>query len=288
MPAPRSNHRTALNAPPSPIPIPPHLHLHLALEPSLSSSSTSTGESVFIGSWRRDVQDGGGEGAGGAGHRRRRDAVLRGPAGFVGGGGACAARRDAPPRRAAGALRRRHGHHAPQLGHQRVRHRLLLRPRRLQVPGVRERALRRLLAGVGVLHRRAEAGDVVPLLGRFPPRPGVHVPDPGSGGGVGGATVPGVQRRQGGDVERGVRRLRWILPAGEDVGGHHLRLRCLLHPPLPHLLLPPLQRLRPTPAFPRQQGRRDRRLPPLIAAAAGDEEEDDHPDDHHHHDIPSY
>lgn len=117
---------------------------------------------------------------------------------------------------------------------------------------------------------------------------GVHVPDPGSGGGVGGATVPGVQRRQGGDVERGVRRLRWILPAGEDVGGHHLRLRCLLHPPLPHLLLPPLQRLRPTPAFPRQQGRRDRRLPPLIAAAAGDEEEDDHPDDHHHHDIPSY
>lgn len=124
---------TALNAPPSPIPIPPHLHLHLALEPSLSSSSTSTGESVFLGSWRRDVQDGGGEGAGGAGHRRRRDAVLRGPAGFVGGGGACAARRDAPPRRAAGALRRRHGHHAPQLGHQRVRHRLLLRPRRLQV-----------------------------------------------------------------------------------------------------------------------------------------------------------
>uniref|UniRef100_K3YFT7 Uncharacterized protein n=1 Tax=Setaria italica TaxID=4555 RepID=K3YFT7_SETIT len=93
---------------------------------------------------------------------------------------------------------------------------------------------------------------------------GVHVPDPGRRRGGSGAPVPGLQRRQGGDVERGVRRVWRLLPQGSDLGGHHLRLRALLHPPLPHLLLPPLQRLRGAPVVgTRQQGRRDRCLPAL-------------------------
>ena len=79
-----------------------------------------------------------------------------------------------------------------------------------------------------------------------------------------GAAVPGLQRRQGGDMERGVRRVRQLLPPVPDLGGHHLWLRGLFHPPLSHLLLPPLQHLRGAPVVgARQQGCRDRRLPAL-------------------------
>ncbi|GJN15667.1 hypothetical protein PR202_gb02603 [Eleusine coracana subsp. coracana] len=82
--------------------------------------------------------------------------------------------------------------------------------------------LRRLLAVLRLLHRRAQADHAVALLDRLPSRPGVHVPDPGGRA----ASAELLYLAYNGDKE-----VTWseacgvfgsFLPPGTHLSGHHL------------------------------------------------------------------